>query len=126
MDLILLGIAAFLDGFVDSVVGGGGFSFQGCFQSFHQLRQPVCWGASKFVGVWGTSVATLKYMIVVKIRWAMLLPAGFIAFLFDFFCAMSVTRFSPVYLRKLLPFLLFVIAFYTFWRKDLGAHATIR
>jgi uncharacterized membrane protein YfcA len=126
-DLILLGIAAFLAGFVDSVVGGGGLiQLPALFSVFPSASPASLLGTSKFAGVWGTSVAAFKYMRVVKIRWAILLPAGFIAFLFAFFGAMSVTHLSPVYLRKLLPFLLLGVALYTFWKKDLGAHASIR
>lgn len=126
-DFILLGIAAFLAGFVDSVVGGGGLiQLPALFSVFSSAPPASLLGTSKFAGVWGTSVAAVNFMRTVKIRWMLLLPSGLAAFLFAFLGAIAVTHFSPVYLRKLLPFLLLGVALYTFWRKDLGSHAVIR
>lgn len=121
-DYFLLGVAAFLAGFVDAVVGGGGLiQLPALFSVFPQALPASLLGTSKFAGVWGTSVAALNYLRSVAIKWRVILPAALAAFLLSFAGAMTVTFVSPVYLRKALPVILALIACYTFWKKDLGS-----
>lgn len=125
-DYILLGFAAFLAGFVDAVVGGGGLiQLPALFSVFPMTTPASLLGTSKFAGVWGTSVAALNYVKVVRLQWNIIVPASFVAFLFSFVGAMAVTQIPPTYLRKALPFILVAIAIYTFWKKDLGARSQL-
>ncbi|MBC3882966.1 TSUP family transporter [Undibacterium sp. LX40W] len=122
-DYFLLGIAAFLAGFVDAVVGGGGLiQLPALFSVYPQAHPASLLGTSKFAGVWGTSVAAVNYLRSVSIKWSVILPAALAAFLLSFVGAMTVTHISPIYLRKALPLVLALIACYTFWKKDLGSH----
>jgi uncharacterized membrane protein YfcA len=122
-DYLLLGFAAFLAGFVDAVVGGGGLiQLPALFTAFPSAAPASLLGTSKLAGVWGTSVAALNYVRTVQLKWHIILPAAFMAFLLSFAGAVTVTHIPPTYLRKALPFILAMIAVYTFWKKDLGSH----
>lgn len=121
-DYLLLGFAAFAAGFVDAVVGGGGLiQLPALFSVLPQALPASLLGTSKFAGVWGTSVAALNYLKSVSIKWRVILPAAVAAFALSFAGAVAVTHVSPDYLRKAMPFILALIAVYTFWKKDLGS-----
>jgi uncharacterized membrane protein YfcA len=123
-DYFLLGMAAFFAGFVDAVVGGGGLiQLPALFAVFPSTAPASLLGTSKLAGVWGTSVAAMNYVRTVKLNWRVILPAAFMAFLLSFAGAVTVTHIPPTYLRKALPFILAMIAVYTFWKKDLGSHS---
>lgn len=127
LDYLLLGVAAFAAGFVDAVVGGGGLvQLPALFSVLPQAAPASLLGTSKFAGVWGTSIAALNYLKSVSIRWRVVLPAAAAAFLLSFAGAVSVTYVSPNQLRKALPFVLALIAAYTFWKKDLGSQHQVK
>ncbi|TXI90536.1 MAG: sulfite exporter TauE/SafE family protein [Burkholderiaceae bacterium] len=121
VEFIILAIAAFLAGFVDAVVGGGGLiQLPSLFSVFPNGKPPMLIGTSKFAGIWGTGVAARNYLKSVSLRWALVLPSAVCAFGCAFLGAICLSYFPPTLLRKALPFVLVVIAVYTFWRKDLG------
>lgn len=121
VDFLILGCAAFLAGFVDAVVGGGGLIQLPALFSVFPLATPASLiGTSKLAGVWGTSVAAVNYGRAVRLNWLILLPAAAVAFVFAFFGAVCLSYIPPHALRKGLPFILAALAMYTFWKKDLG------
>lgn len=123
MDFLILGVAAFLAGFVDAVVGGGGLiQLPALFSVMPGTAPATLLGTSKLAGIWGTSVAAANYMRAVRIQWDVVLPAALTAFILSFAGAFTVTHLPPTYLRMALPFILFAVAVYTFKRKDLGTH----
>ena len=122
-DFLILGFAAFAAGFVDAVVGGGGLiQLPALFSTLPGSAPASLLGTSKLAGIWGTSVAAANYMRSVTLKWSVLLPAAAFAFVLSFAGAQVVTHLPPTYLRKALPFILALIALYTFWKKDLGQH----
>lgn len=124
-DFLILGLAAFLAGFVDAVVGGGGLIQLPALFSVFPLATPASLiGTSKLAGVWGTSVAAFNYGRSVRLNWVLLLPAAVIAFVFSFAGAVCLSYVPPHALRKGLPFILGALALYTFWKKDLGSEAS--
>ncbi|MFZ6799160.1 TSUP family transporter [Undibacterium sp. Di24W] len=121
-DYVLLAVAAFFAGFVDAVVGGGGLiQLPALFTVFPSTVPASLLGTSKLAGVWGTSVAAMNYVRTVQLKWRVILPAALMAFFLSFAGAVTVTHIPPTYLRKALPFILAMIAVYTFWKKDLGS-----
>ena len=123
MDFLILGIAAFLAGFVDAVVGGGGLIQVPALFSVMQGAVPATLlGTNKLASIWGTSVAAVNYVRVVQVRWAVVVPAALAAFCLSFVGAYTVTHLPPTLLRKALPFVLLAIALYTFKKKDFGTH----
>lgn len=123
MDVLILGMAAFLAGFVDAVVGGGGLiQLPALFSVLPNAAPASLLGTSKLAGIWGTSVAAVNYMRAVRLQWRIVLPAAAAAFTLSFAGAFTVTHLPPTYLRMALPFILCAVAVYTFMRKDLGVH----
>lgn len=123
MEILLLGIAAFLAGLVDAVVGGGGLIQLPALFSFLPGTAPATLlGTSKLAGIWGTSVAAVNYTRAVRLQWTVVAPAALIAFMFSFAGAFTVTHLPPTYLRMALPFVLCALAIYTFKKKDFGTH----
>lgn len=120
-DYLILGVAAFVAGFVDAVVGGGGLvQLPALFTVYPSAVPSSLLGTSKLAGVWGTSVAAFNYLKSVKLNWSVILPGAIAAFLLSFLGAITVTYIPPTWLRMALPFVLAAIAVYTFANKDFG------
>ena len=124
MDLVWLGGLAFLAGFVDSVVGGGGLI---------QLPALLLWlpreasadlatvfGTNKLASICGTGVAVTQYARRVPINWHSIVPSALSAFLSAFLGAMAVAHFNRALLEPVILALLVLVAAYTFLRPDLG------
>lgn len=124
MDLVWLGGLAFLAGFVDSVVGGGGLI---------QLPALLLWlpreasadlatvfGTNKLASICGTGVAVTQYARRVAINWHSILPSAMAAFVCAFLGAMAVAHFNRALLEPVILALLVLVAAYTFLRPDLG------
>lgn len=120
-DYILLSAAAFLAGLIDAVVGGGGLiQIPALFSVLPSAAPASLLGTSKLAGIFGTATAAVHYARRVRIAWSAAAPAALTAFIFAFAGAYTVTRVPPDFIRKLLPFILLVVAFYTYKRKDFG------
>ncbi|MDB5840287.1 MAG: hypothetical protein JWQ23_2239 [Herminiimonas sp.] len=120
--IVLLGIAAFLAGMIDAVVGGGGLiQIPALFATLPSTNPATLLGTSKLAGIWGTGAAAISFARRVKIEWSTAAPAAIAAFILAFFGAYTVTKIPPDFLRKLLPFILIAVAIYTLKKKDLGA-----
>jgi uncharacterized protein len=126
VETIYLGVFAFLAGFVDSVVGGGGLiqlpALFLCLPPTLAGSIPAVFGTNKVSSICGTGMAVVQYARRIPIRWRSILPAGAAAFVFSFLGARAVTRLPPELLRPLVLGFLVAVALYTFWNKNLGAH----
>lgn len=120
----LLWLFAFLAGFVDSVVGGGGLIQLPALLLFLpsqlSVSLPAVFGTNKLSSICGTSAAAIQYARRIQIHWSSVIPAGIAAFVFSFIGARAVTKMNPEILKPLILVLLVGVALYTFWRKDLG------
>jgi uncharacterized membrane protein YfcA len=123
LDLAVLAAAAFLAGFVDAVVGGGGLiQLPALFSVMPQTQPATLLGTNKLASIWGTGAAAVSFARQVKVQWSTAIPAAATAFVFAFAGAYTVTHIPSDVLRKLLPFILIAVAVYTFSRKDFGKH----
>jgi uncharacterized membrane protein YfcA len=121
MELVFVTCASVLAGLVDSIVGGGGLVLvPALFATYPAAAPATLFGTNKSASIWGTIIATSQYARRVKMRWAVLLPAGLMALLGGFVGAWTVTRVDPGFLRRLLPLVLLGVLVYTLIRKDLG------
>jgi hypothetical protein len=127
IDLVLLGAAAFLAGLVDAVVGGGGLiQLPAIFSLFPREVPATLIGTNKLASICGTSAAAVSYARRVRVAWSTAAPAAAAAFALAFVGAWTVTRVPSDFFRLLLPFVLLVVAVYTFRKKDLGSvHAPL-
>lgn len=113
---------AFLAGFVDSVVGGGGLiQVPALFVLLPQTPPVVLLGSNKFVSVWGTAAAAFQYSRRVAIEWRATLPTIATALAFGFLGARAAAHVPTDWFRPLILLLLLGVLAYTLWKKDLGA-----
>jgi uncharacterized protein len=126
-EYLFLGAAAMLAGMIDAVVGGGGLiQIPALFSTLPETVPATLLGTNKLAGVWGTSAAAINFARRVRVHWGTAVPAALAAFALAFVGAFTVTKVSPDFLRKLLPFVLIAVAIYTFKKKDLGSiHAPV-
>jgi uncharacterized membrane protein YfcA len=123
MELLLLSLASLLAGLVDAIVGGGGLILvPALFAVLPTTHPATLFGINKSASVWGTAIAAVQYSRRVSLNWRALLPAAAAGFAGAMAGAWAVTVVSPVFLRKLLPFVLVAVLAYTLARKDLGKH----
>jgi uncharacterized protein len=119
--LLLLCFFAFLAGFIDSIVGGGGLILIPALLILRpDLDLATILGTNKGAAVWGTLTATLHYSRKVGIPWRVMLPAAVAGFIFSGLGAFAVTKVDNDFLRPFIIILLVGVAIYTFFKKDFG------
>src|ERR1051325_8507179 len=119
--MFFLVICAFLAGFVDSIVGGGGLIqlpalFVFLPPELAALVPPVL-GTNKFSSLCGTAVATAQYARKVRLNWRILTPAALSAFVFSFFGARAVSLLNAKVIKPLILLLLALVVVYSYARK---------
>lgn len=121
MELILLMCFAFLAGFIDAVVGGGGLiQLPAYFLAYPGLPAPVIFGSNKFAGFAGTTVAAVRYIRTTRVPWNAVWPAIITALIFAVLGARLVTLFDKELMKPVVLALLVCVAIYTFLKKDFG------
>lgn len=119
--MFFLVICAFLAGFVDSIVGGGGLIQLPALFVFLPgevaAHVPPVMGTNKFSSICGTTVATAQYARKVRLEWRILLPAALAAFCFSFLGARAVSLLNPKVIKPVILILLVLVAVYTYTRR---------
>jgi uncharacterized membrane protein YfcA len=113
---------AFLAGFIDSMVGGGGLiQLPALFIFFPNTPITALFGTNKLSSISGTSAAAIRFIKEVKLDWQALIPAAITALIFSFIGARTVSLINSEVLRPLILILLIIVAIYTFIIKDFGS-----
>ena len=113
---------AFLAGFMDSMVGGGGLIQLPALLIFLPGIAPATvFGTNKLVSITGTSTAATQYARHVRLDWPTLWPAALAAFVCAGLGAKVVTLIHTSFLKPAILVLLIAVAVYVFWQKDFGA-----
>ncbi|MBL7809084.1 MAG: TSUP family transporter [Saprospiraceae bacterium] len=121
MELYLLCAFAFLAGFIDSIVGGGGLvQIPAFFVLYPQLSVPNVISTNRLASAVGTSVAALNYARSVKIPWKTVLYAGLTASVLSYLGATVQSLLPSAVLKPIILVLIILIAMYTYRKKDLG------
>jgi hypothetical protein len=121
MELYLLCAFAFLAGFIDSIVGGGGLvQIPAFFVLYPQLSVPNIIGTNRLASAVGTSVAAWNYSRSVPIPWKTVLYAGVTAAVFSYLGATVQSLLPSSVLKPIILVLIVVIAIYTYRKKDFG------
>lgn len=124
---LLLGLAAFMAGFVDAVVGGGGLvQIPALFAAYPTTLPATLFGTNKLSSIVGTFSAAIQYARRIPIVWTVALPSALAALVGSWFGAKAVVYLPAEFIRPVVLFLLVAVAIYTFARKDLGKHAGVR
>ena len=121
--MIALCIVAFLAGFVDAIVGGGGLiQTPAALVLLPQYPVATVIGTLKIPAFSGTSVAAYQYAKKVKLNYPMLALMAGIAFCAAFCGSKLLTMVSNSFMKPLLLVVLVVVAIYTYTNKKFGSH----
>lgn len=127
LTLVALCCFAFLAGFVDAMVGGGGLiQLPALFILQPHLSLVQTLATNKTASFMGTFIAAVQYIKKVKIDWRHLIPIIICAFTASFTGALLV---SHVHKEQFMPFIIImlsVVLVYTIFKKELGLHHTVK
>ena len=119
--IFFLGALAFIAGFIDSIVGGGGLiQVPALFVAFPSEAPATLFGTNKLSSLGGTFVAAKKFLSSVRLPREVVLLGGLFALLGSFFGAWAVTQTSGNFLRQSLPPLLVGLLIFTLFNKNMG------
>ena len=121
--ILLLCCFAFMAGFIDAMVGGGGLiQLPAMFILQPQLGLAQTLATNKTASFAGTSVAAYRYIKRTQIDWSHLTPAIIAAFIGSFSAALLV---SYIHKEQFMPFIICILSLvllYTIFKKELGLH----
>lgn len=121
LTLAFLGLLAFVAGFIDSVVGGGGLiQLPALLIGFPKAPVPTLFGTNKISALAGTSMAAVQYSRHICYNFKLLFIVAFFAFVASFAGAKTVSIINPAILKPVILVILILIGIYTFLKKDLG------
>ena len=123
--ILFLSLSAFIAGFIDAVVGGGGLiQTPALLITFPKMPLPALFGTNKIAALAGTSIAAIKYSKKIVFNYRLLLIIALSCFVSSFLGAKIVSLIDPSILKPLILIILIIIAVYTFLKKNLGATET--
>ncbi|UYW00437.1 TSUP family transporter [Flavobacterium agricola] len=119
--LILLCLAAFVAGFVDAIVGGGGLiQTPLAILLLPQYAISTVIGSLKIPAFSGTFIATLQYLKKVKVYLKLFILMAVLAFVAAYFGSHLLTVIPNDFMKPVLFVVLVFLAIYTFLKKDFG------
>lgn len=125
LSFALLCFAAFVAGFVDAIVGGGGLiQVPAGMLLLPQLPVATVIGSLKFPAFSGTSFAAYQYIKKQKIEWPLVGTMMAIALVAAFGGSRLLTMVSNGFMKPLLFIVLLLVAIYTYTKKDFGQQAS--
>lgn len=119
---ILLTLAGFAGGLIDSIAGGGGLITVPALLAAG-LPPSVALGTNKLQSVFGTSIAVSRYAKAGLMGTPGILTACLTAASAGAAGAWAVTKIAPDLLRHLIPWLLAIVAIYTAMNRHFGKTA---
>lgn len=121
--IIILCVAAFVAGFVDAIVGGGGL-IQTPAALVVLPAQPVASviGSLKIPSFTGTCFAAAQYLKKVRLNIQLLTIAMVLAFFAAYTGSYLLTMVSNRFMKPVLLVVLAAVAIYTFTKKNFGQH----
>ena len=123
--LLILAVLAFMAGFIDAVVGGGGLiQLPALLVTLPNASLPTIFGTNKIAALSGTSMAAFQYARRIRFNVKLLLVISIASFIASYFGAKIVSIINPATLKPIILIILIAIAIYTFLKKDLGKVAT--
>ncbi len=122
-DLVILCIIAFLAGFVDAIVGGGGLiQTPAALVLLPQYPVATVIGTLKIPAFSGTSFAAAQYARRVQLNYPLLGSMAAVAFCAAFAGSKLLTLVSNGFMKPFLLVVLVAVAIYTYSKKNFGDH----
>ena len=123
--LLILSVLAFMAGFIDAVVGGGGLiQLPALLVTLPNSPLPTVFGTNKIAALSGTTIAAFQYAKRIRFNVKLLITISIASFIASYFGARIVSIINPATLKPIILLILIAIAIYTFVKKDLGKVAT--
>ena len=124
-EILLLCLSAFLAGFVDATVGGGGLvQIPALFAVLPTQLPPMLLGTNKFAAICGTINASYTYSRHVRLPLRFICIVCVVAAVAAVLGAQSARFVSPPLFRLALPFVLLSILVYTLRHQSMGTVAS--
>lgn len=121
IDLLLLCLAAFLAGFVDAIVGGGGLiQLPAALVILPSYPVASVVATLKIPAFSGTSIAAWQYLKKVRIDWRLIAVICTVAFFASYGGSYLLTHVSNSFMKPVLLVVLTAVAIYTYTKKDFG------
>lgn len=125
ISLFVFGLLAFIAGFIDSIVGGGGLiQLPALLVGFPKTPVPTLFGTNKIAALAGTSIAAWKYSRHIRFDYRLLIFISLCSFIASYTGARVVSYINVAILKPVIFIILILIAIYTFFKKDLGTSKT--
>lgn len=122
-DILIVCAAAFVAGFIDAIVGGGGLvQTPVLFMVFPQYPVATLLGTTKLPSFSGTAVSLYQYSKRVTIQWKLILWIALAAFCAAMLGSWSVTFISNAAFKPIILVCLIGVAIYTYSKKNFGQH----
>ncbi len=123
IEIILLCLVAFIAGFVDAVVGGGGLiQTPAGLVLLPQYPVATVIGTLKIPAFSGTSFAAIQYARRVKLNYRLLAVMTGIAFCAAYAGSALLNAVSNSFMKPFLLIVLILVAIYTYSNKNFGIH----
>ena len=123
-DVVLLGLAALLAGFIDAIAGGGGMLVMPALLSIGMPPHLVL-GTNKLVGTFGTFSASLTFIRKGLFQPALWWAMSFATFIGALAGAVLIYLMSAGVLKKLLPLAILLASAYLIWPQRPTASSTV-
>jgi len=123
-DVVLLGLAALLAGFIDAIAGGGGMLVMPALLSIGMPPHLVL-GTNKLVSTFGTFSASLTFIRKGLLQPALWWAMSFATFIGALAGAVLIYLMSAGMLKKLLPLAILLASAYLVWPQHRAASATV-
>lgn len=121
--ILLIALLAFIAGFIDAIVGGGGLiQLPALLIAFPAIPLPVLFGTNKIAALAGTLTATLKYARRIRFDFPVMLVTAVCCFTSSFVGARLISHLDSHKLKPAILVILIGIAIYTLFNKNLGAN----
>ena len=123
-EIILLCLAAFVAGFIDAIVGGGGLvQTPAGLVLLPHLPVATVIGTLKVPAFSGTALASIQYVQKVKIKWKLVAIMTVLAFGSAAAGSFFLSKVNNYFMKPFLLVVLIVVAIYTYSKKNFGTHS---
>lgn len=120
-DLLILCFFAFLAGFIDSIVGGGGLiQTPALLITMPQIAVPMLMGTAKISSIAGSTMSSIQYARQVTFQKRTLFMTIIAAIIGAFLGARLINYLQPNIVKPSIFFLLIIVFVYMFLKKDFG------
>lgn len=120
-DIVILCCFAFLAGFIDSIVGGGGLiQTPALLITMPQIAVPMLMGTAKISSIAGSTMSSVQYARQVTFQKRTLFMTIIAALIGAFLGARLINYLQPNVVKPSIFFLLIIVFVYMFLKKDFG------